>query len=76
MKQNDFFEFNLDVLVKRVIDSEGEKFNWTFIHEIKFVKGQLTMSFRYQCFGEEDYRTVDLGQRGKSTEDLVNYKSL
>ena len=66
MGTQDFFHFmkgiNFSNLHKPV-DSEGEKFSWLEIHELKYDEGLFGFKFRYNL--TDEYRTCLLGKRSR-----------
>ena len=75
MKQEEFKDFALDdLLIKRTVDDDREPFNWMLIHYMHFRKGFASMWFKYESFGSDEFRVVDLARRGKSIEDIKKYK--
>ena len=45
------------------VDSEGEKFSWLEIHELKYDQGLFGFKFRYNL--TDEYRTCLLGNRSR-----------
>ena len=74
MKQEEFKEFDIDLLVKRNIDVTGEKFLWTDIHHMRFEKGVMGMFFKEKSFGNDPLREVDFARRGASISELKKYE--
>ena len=67
MKRTDFKTFNINkFLMKRNVDTEGNKFLWPDIHHMQFRKGKMALYFRMKCYGESMFRNMDRAKRGAS----------
>ena len=60
--------------MKRGVDTNRNKFNWLHIHQMQFRQGHASMLFRSECFGDEEFRVVDMLRRGKTLDDLKQLK--